>query len=116
MASTLDDIHEANEPSHPVVIITDKLLSKRRKERDEKHARAVSDSKIFVSPLNSESVQGCPADKTPDRNGVSEIKKVTDCLRAAGTSCCLVGEAALIYYGARRVLHVHVPSAWRSRG
>ena len=110
MASTPENtIHEANGCSQPVVIITDEHMAKKRKERSVLGANVIPDSNIFVSPLNSESVQGYPTDKIPGRDGISEIKEITDWLWDSGILCCLVGEAALIYYGARRVLHVHFP-------
>lgn len=110
MTSTPEDSTcESNGPSQPVVIITNEYMSKRRKEGIERDAKAAPEADIFVSPLSFESVHGYLTDITPKHNGASEIKEVTDCLRAAGIWCCLVGEAALMYYGARRVLHVQFP-------
>lgn len=112
MTSTPEDsTREFNESSQPVVMITNEYMSKRRKEGIERDGKAAPEAEIFVSPLNCESVQGYPTDKTPKQNGASEIKEMTDCLLAAGILCCLVGEAALMYYGARRVLPVQFPDS-----
>lgn len=72
-------------------------------------AESAAKSDIWISPLCDESVQGYATDEGAKRNGLVEIKEVTDKIRSAGISCCLVGEGALIYYGTGRVLHVIGP-------
>ena len=63
-------------------------------------------SKIYVSPLRDESVQGCPTDRQPLQGGTrdfSDILKVVKMLEGAEIPCCMVAEPALIYYGTGRV-------------
>lgn len=66
------------------------------------------------SPLTDESVVGFFDDKQPLRHGVQEMHEVTKLLSEADISCCMVTEAALIYYGAGRLMNVSVDLPPRS--
>ena len=47
--------------------------------------------------------EGNPGDKYPPDGGSQQAKDVTDALESAGIPCCLVGVAALKYFGAGRI-------------
>jgi hypothetical protein len=53
---------------------------------------------------------GSPGDKYPDSDN-SEVLGVITALQGAGIPCCIVGTAALIYYGAGRVTDVSCASS-----
>lgn len=59
-----------------------------------------------LSPSTDESVIGFLDDKQPRRSGVQEMLEVTKLLNEADIPCCMVAEAALIYYGAGRMMDV----------
>lgn len=86
----------------PVVVITNEDMAAFRKEQ----ATLAKDPNVLASVLSDKSVQGYSTDKYPECNGAGEIKEIVGIFRDAGIPCCLVAEAALIYYGARRVMHV----------
>jgi hypothetical protein len=90
---------EQSTDKQPVVVVTDWHMV-----RDILTAKGGKNT--TPSPINDESIWGYPSDTCPKRNGVQEIKEVVHILQAASIPCCLVGEAALIYYGTGRILHV----------
>ncbi|CAD6569953.1 MAG: hypothetical protein ASARMPRED_003330 [Alectoria sarmentosa] len=51
-----------------------------------------------------ESVIGFPSDIRPSRHGVKEMLEVISILEDASIPCCVVAEAALIYFGAGRMM------------
>ncbi|WEW54695.1 hypothetical protein PRK78_000117 [Emydomyces testavorans] len=98
----VEDAPAPTQPTQPVVIITDEDMTAFRKEKP----TLPKDSSAYVSPFSDESTQGYPTDKYPKCNGVREIKEVVDILHTAKIPCSLVGESALIYYGAGRIMHL----------
>ena len=60
----------------------------------------------WTSPLCDESVAGFPGEKLPPRSGANEILEVVAALERADIPCCSVGEAALVYFGAKRQIGV----------
>ena len=48
-------------------------------------------------------MDGNPGDRYPPGGGSEQAKDVTDALETAGIPCCLVGVAALKYFGAGRI-------------
>lgn len=61
-----------------------------------------------MSPAFDESVIGFPEDIQPKKKGVAEILEVVSLLGEAKIPCCVVAEAALIYYGAARTMRVKI--------
>lgn len=99
-----------DEPSRPIVRLTKESTAKYRQEQAKLFAELIAQPGAYISPLSDESVQGYRTDEDARRNGLVEIKElVTDQLRTAGIPCCLAAEAALIYYGTGRMLHVFGP-------
>jgi hypothetical protein len=85
---------------NPVQIITDEDMAAYRKEM---RLNPPANPSGFISPLNDESVQGYATDQQPVSDGVEEMVQVVKILEDAAVPCCMVAEAALIYYGAGRV-------------
>lgn len=61
-----------------------------------------------ISPMTDESGIGFRDDKQPIGRGVQEMLEITKLLNEADIPCCMVGEAALIYYGAGRLMDVRL--------
>ncbi|KAK2738395.1 hypothetical protein FQN57_007072 [Myotisia sp. PD_48] len=97
------------EATEAVLVITAELMAQYMKEKSDK----IKDQNLSPSALSDESVTGYATDHEPKYDGAHEIKEVVDILRATDIPCCLVGESALIYYGAGRVRndwHICVPT------
>lgn len=70
-----------------------------------------SPAKRRASPLGDESVRGFTNDLKPKYHGAKEIVSVVQTIESLDVPCCVVGEGALIYYGARRVMFVSLAFA-----
>jgi hypothetical protein len=88
---------------NPVVIITNELMEA---YYEEMRLNPPIPPDGFISPFSDESVQGYVTDRQPRQAGVEEMVRVVKMLEDVGVSCCLVAEAALIYYGTGRVKSV----------
>ena len=63
-----------------------------------------------------ESVIGFPSDIRPSGQGVKEMLEVISILEDASIPCCVVAEAALIYFGAGRMMDVSILDSWAMFG
>jgi hypothetical protein len=90
-------------PGQPVKIITAGVMAE---YYEEMRLNPPVSKTGWVPPLSNESVQGYPSDRYPHLDGVEEMVGVVKMLEAAGVPCCLVAEAALIYYGTGRMKFV----------
>nr|POF17012.1 hypothetical protein CFP56_57828 [Quercus suber] len=67
-----------------------------------------TDRKSFISPAFDVSVQGFDDDEQPESSGADLMTVVVRVLQEAAIKCCFASEAALIYYGAHRMMLVSV--------
>lgn len=63
-----------------------------------------------------ESVIGFPSDIRPGRQGVKEMLEVISILKDTEVPCCAIAEAALIYFGAARLMDVNISYRWENIG
>nr|POE94575.1 hypothetical protein CFP56_16814 [Quercus suber] len=68
-----------------------------------------SDDKSFLSPAFDVSVEGFDDDEQPDSGGADLMAVVVRILQEATIGCCFANEAALIYYGAHRMMLAGIP-------
>ena len=98
-----DKLSNEEGSGRPVVVIDFDEMLKKQAEWVKEHAEELRerDKDPTVTTIN-----GFFDDKDPTQYGVPAILEVTKTLESSGVPCCLVGNCALIYYGARRIRYV----------